>query len=327
MASIFRNIQFLFYGSKNFGKEGFARASRHFDNSVMSTKLDGKVCMVTGANQGLGYKTSEELARRGAKLVMVCRNQERGQQAVEAIRAATGNQDVHLKVADVSSLQSVADLVADYEKSGWPLHVLVNNAGVLLNERQQSADGLELSFATNTLGAFVLTLLLGPTLKRSAPCKVIFVTSGGMYPSRLDVDDLQNEGMKKYDGVTAYSKDKRRMVAISERLADKWGNSGVSVYSMHPGWATTEGVKKSIPGFYNFYKDKFRELEQGADTIVWLALQDSSKLEPGGLYLDRTTQPKHLSWGGTKYSPADVDKLWDKLIKLSSKVLPQELAA
>lgn len=309
-----RNVSFLIYGTKHFGKDGYARASKSFDNSVMARRLDGKVVLVTGANQGIGYKASEELAARGCTLYMACRSQERGEEAVRRVREATGNQDVHLQVCDVSSLSSIDALVHDWEASGRALHVLVNNAGVLINENtQKSADGYDINFATNTLGAFALTWALGGVLRRSAPSSVIFVSSGGMYTECLEVKHLLNEDMRKYDGAAAYARDKRRQVALTERFAEAWGDAGVRVYAMHPGWTTTEGVKKSIPGFYSTFQDKFRELGQGADTIVYLALQEPSKLENGGFYLDRTPQPKHLALAGTAYSRAPVDQLWSAL--------------
>ncbi|KAG2452436.1 hypothetical protein HYH02_002679 [Chlamydomonas schloesseri] len=319
-----RNMSFIFYGSKHFGKQGFARAKASWDESALSRRLEGKVVLVTGANQGLGFVTAQELAARGATTYMVCRNPDRGREAVERVRAATGNQDVHLQVCDVSSLASVNGLVREWEAAGRPLHVLVNNAGILVHEYAASADGHESTFATHTLGSFALTWGLGRVLAASAPALVVFVSSGGMYTSGLEVKHVANQDMApksapggggggKFDGTVAYSRDKRRQVAMAERFGELWAGSGVTVVSMHPGWAVTEGVKKSIPGFYNFYKDSFRQVEQGADTLVWLALQDPTKLQPGAFYLDRTVQPKHLPLAGTAYDTAAVDTLWRAL--------------
>mmetsp|Transcript_11529 Transcript_11529/g.20459 ORF Transcript_11529/g.20459 Transcript_11529/m.20459 type:complete len:329 (+) Transcript_11529:38-1024(+) len=324
MAGLTRNLQFLFFGSKHFGKEGYARAAATFDPSAAAARLEGRVCVVTGANQGLGLHTSEELARRGATLMMVCRNPERGQEAVDSVIALTGNKNVSLKVADVSSLASIQSFAQELNEAQQPVHVLIHNAGVLVNERSTSVDGNDISFATNTLGCFVLTMLLEARLKASAPSKVIWVSSGGMLTEPLRVDDLNNSRMgTKYNGMQAYSLDKRRQVALAERFAERWKDSGVSAYSMHPGWTKTEGVKKSIPGFYKMYQDKFRDLNQGTDTIVWLASQDDAKLTPGAFYLDRTVQEKHLSWGfgSTKYSSKDVDELWENLTKLAGSTL------
>lgn len=315
---IFRSIAFVYTGNKNFTKDGYARASKAFDNSALERKLNGKNCVVTGANAGIGYKTSEELARRGCTLYMVCRNQERGEAAVKKIIEATGNTDVHLKIADISSLSDVKRLAANFVDANVPIHVLVNNAGVLLNEKKTSAEGFELSFATNTLGTFALTLALEKSLKLAGQSRVIMVASGGMYQEGLETEDLQHEKLKKFDGVVAYSRDKRRQVAIAERLSTMWKDAGIFACSMHPGWTDTEGVQTSIPGFHKAFKEKLRDLYQGCDTIVWLALEDVEKLEGGGFYLDRKPQAKHLSFAGTHYSSADVDKLWNKLLAMAS---------
>ncbi|GLC47740.1 hypothetical protein PLESTB_000020700 [Pleodorina starrii] len=290
----------------------------------MERRLDGKVVMVTGANQGLGYETSQELARRGATLYMVCRNPQRGEEAVKRVREATGNQNVHLQVCDVSSLASINSLVREWEAAGRQLHLLINNAGILVHEFVPSADGLESCFATSTLGAFALTWGLGPLLRSSAPSRVVFVSSGGMYTAPLEVRHLTNDDLRvgKYDGMVAYSRDKRRQVVLAERFAEMWGPLGVGVYSMHPGWATTEGVKQSIPGFYSFYKDSFRDVAQGADTM------DASALQGGAFYLDRAPQPKHLRLAGTQYGKQQVDELWSGLERLcAEKVKPAAVAA
>ncbi|GFR41790.1 hypothetical protein Agub_g2553 [Astrephomene gubernaculifera] len=328
-----RNASFLIYGSKHFGRRGYERASATWDNSIMERRLDGQVAMVTGANQGLGFQVSQELARRGCTLFMVCRNAQRGEEAVQHVRQASGNQDVHLQLCDVSSLASIHQLVRQWEAAGRPLHLLVNNAGILVHDYAPSADGYESCFATHTLGAWALTWALGPLLRGSAPARVVFVSSGGMYTAPLEVKHLANDDMAppaapngaggagrataagrgKYDGMLCYSRDKRRQVALAERFAELWGPQGVLVLSMHPGWATTEGVKRSIPDFYSFFRNSFRDVAQGADTVVWLALQDASRLQPGAFYLDRAPQPLHLPLAGTQYGMQQVDAMWAQL--------------
>lgn len=189
------------------------------------------------------------------------------------------------------------------------MSVKVNNAGVMVHDGQVSVDGYELNFATNTLGTYALTKGLESCLKDSAPSKVIFISSGGALTAHLEVNDLESKKMKSGDGSDMYARDKRRQIALAERLAEDWKDSGITCCSMHPGWAETEGVKSSIPGFYNTFKDKFRNLEQGADTVVWLAVCPEDRIERGAFYLDRKPQSKHLPFAGTKYSEADVSVL------------------
>lgn len=283
-------------------------------------RVRGRTAVVTGANAGLGLATATALASMGMKTLCVCRSRERGEKAVAAIKEKTGNDDVHLKVCDVSSLSQLRELAASLQDE--PVHVLVNNAGVLINEAGRTEDGLELSFATNTLGTFAATELLLPSLKRAASDadfapRVVAVSSGGMYSEPLEVDDLQNERLtakgKKWDGVKAYAYDKRRQVALTEKWAAKYADTGVKFVSMHPGWADTPGVQTSLPDFRESMQKRLRTNEQGADTIVWLAAVDTSKLQSGEFYLDRAVAKKHLLCSGTRYSDEKRDLLYERM--------------
>eukprot|EP00967_Tisochrysis_lutea_P006062 scaffold7159_cov18-Tisochrysis_lutea.AAC.1 len=170
----------------------------------------------------------------------------------------------------------------------------------MINEPQKSEDGYDLNFATNMLGPYLLTRLLEDVLKRSAPSRVIFVSSGGMLTQPLDVDVQKAPSARGYDGTALYAKDKRRQIQTwPDTCVHIVQTKSVKVLSMHPGWATTEGVKKSIPGFYKFY-------------------QDEKKLVPGGFYLDRAPQAKHLSMGGTQYSKSELDQLMANLDSMTS---------
>ncbi len=319
---------------KNFTKGGYERAAASFDPAIKTRHLTGVVSMVTGANQGIGLQASIDLASRGSTLYMVCRDETRGKAAVEAVKKQTGNAEVHLKLADLSSLSSITKLAKEFEKSGTPLHVLVNNAGLMVHEGQRSVDDLEMNFAVNTLGSYYITKALEPVLKRTAAAsassassagsptsvRVIFVSSGGALTEHLEINDLEGTKIahKKDFGTLQYARDKRRQLAITEQLAREWEASNISVFAMHPGWTSTEGVKTSIPEFYNRFKDKLRTLSQGADTIFYLCVEDIKKLESGGFYLDRKVQSKHLPLSGTGYSEEDAKKLvsaLDELIK------------
>lgn len=329
--SALRSTLFLAKGLREFTRGGYERAAKGFDNAAMerAAPLAGRRCMVTGANQGLGYQTSLELAKRGATLYMVCRNPERGREAVERVRQDSGNPDVHLKICDLASLAAIRALAEEWLAGGQPLDVLVNNAGHMLHERTPSADGYESNFAVNTLASFALTAALEPALHAAAGgARVVFVASGGQYNEPLVTDDLQAERLKKFDGIKQYSRDKRRQVALAERFSERWAAAGHGsrAYAMHPGWTETEGVKTSIPGFYSAFKNRLRSLQQGCDTTVWLCVEDAAKLQPGAFYLDRQPQPKHLPLAGTKYTAADVDALWRQLEAMATPAMPAAAA-
>jgi len=280
-------------------------------------------CLITGANQGLGLEISLQMAKRHGTVYMACRNEQRGKDAVTKVKEISANPDVHLVLLDVSSLRDVERFVDEWKRSKRSLHVLVHNAGVLIHhedtsKRQKSVDGNEINFATNSLGVWALTRGMEPVLKASGKpeknSRVIMVSSGGAYTSHLEVEDLQGERLGK-DGSQYYAADKRRQIAFAEYFDERWKAQGENVLavSMHPGWADTEGVRTSIPGFHKAFKDKLRTVEQGADTVVYLAVAPQEDVVGGAFYLDRRVQKKHLALGVTKYSKQAVDRLAERL--------------
>src|SRR4051812_38885658 len=161
-----------------------------------------KVCMITGASTGIGKVTAVELAKQGFELVLVCRDAVKADSAVQAIRAAKSDTRVEVLMADLSSQASIRKLAADFQARHQRLDVLVNNAGAILLERRTTVDGLETTFATNHLGYFLLTNLLLPVLKASAPARIVNVASAGHLRGKLDFDDLNHE--KQFGGFQVY---------------------------------------------------------------------------------------------------------------------------
>ena len=289
-------------------------------HSDLAVDLKGRTSLVTGANQGLGYSTAMELAKRGATVHMVCRNAERGQKARDDIVAATGNASVVLHVADLSSVAAVKKVAAAVNATGKPLHILVNNAGCLINPRTETFEGLEINFATNTVATFLLTEELLPLLRSSTPSRVITVSSGGQYTEELVTEDMQWSG-GGFEGARQYARDKRRQTALTQWWAADAANAGVTFASMHPGWADTDAVRTSLPDFYNALKSRLRSPEQGADTIVWLCCAPAEKLQTGSFYFDRKATSVHLGMAGTQYEMAKVDELAKLLREVVSSVL------
>jgi NAD(P)-dependent dehydrogenase (short-subunit alcohol dehydrogenase family) len=270
--------------------------------------MDGKVALVTGATSGLGLAAASGMARLGARVRLLVRNAERGEKARAEVVERTGNDDVAVALCDLSSLADIRRFAAEFTERETRLDVLVNNAGVLPPERTTTGEGLELTFATNVAGPFLLTKLLLPLLRSSAPARVIDVTSGGMYTRRLDVDELQSEH-GEFSGTTAYARTKRAEVVLAELWAERLAGTGVVVHSMHPGWADTPGLEASLPGFHKLLKPILRSAEQGADTIVWLAAAPEPGRTSGGLWHDRRERATHrVPW--TRESSADRAALW-----------------
>lgn len=312
-----RSTAFGIYGYLNFTKSGFLEHSKNFKPEDMATRIDGKNCIVTGANSGIGFATAQGLASRGANVYMVCRNKERGEAAVSKIHSTTGNQNVHLEVCDLSCMNDVKSFASRFRAKDVPVHILVNNAGVLENTRVITSEGYESNFAVNVLGTYGLTELMLPLLEKSQPdARVITVSSGGMYTSPLTTDLQFSDG--ELNGLEQYARNKRVQVALTEKWAEKYGNKGISFYAMHPGWAETPGVTNSMPSFSKSLQGKLRSSEEGADTVIWLALQPKEKLVSGGFYFDRAEAPKHLAFTATRNSHAAIHSIMATLDSLGN---------
>jgi retinol dehydrogenase 14 len=199
--------------------------------------MNGKICVVTGANSGIGKETALGLAQLGAHVVMVCRNADKGKEALPEIRAASKSSQVDLLIADMSSQASVRALAEQVRRKYSRLDVLINNAGGG-RAHALSADGIEMTVATNHLGAALLTLLLLDLLKASAPSRIINVSSEAQRRARLDMNDLQFE-RRKYSGFAAYGQSKLLMNAFTFELARKLAGTGVTANCLHPGVVAT----------------------------------------------------------------------------------------
>ena len=214
-------------------------------NAADLQPMEGKLVLVTGASSGLGLAAAEGFARLGASVRLLARNRERGERAREKLIAGSPGSDVQAELCDLSDLKAVRRFAERFSAQTSRLDVLVNNAGALLGERTVSPDGIELTFATNVLGPFLLTNLLIPLLEKSAPARIVNVSSGGMYTQRVHVEDLQS-AHGNFDGATAYARTKRAQVILTEQWAQRLKGTGVVVHAMHPGWVDTPGLESSL---------------------------------------------------------------------------------
>jgi dehydrogenase/reductase SDR family protein 12 len=345
LGSLYRNLVFATEGYAHYLAPAFVAKKLA---QLPDTSLVGAHIIVTGANQGIGYATAKALFARGATVHMVCRDEARGVAAkkrmedeLDAPRGGT----LELHIADLSSLAQTRHLVERYTSSGKPLHALVCNAGVMQHERTYTPEGFEYNFAVNTLTTQVLQAGLRPVLGRTAADennlkqnvdrkyytpRVVVVSSAGMLTEPLVVTDLEMRKTARFDGTKQYARGKRHQVALcerwarleeenvgSERIAS--GRGYVGFYSMHPGWVETSGVQNALPKFYESMKKKLRSVEQGADTVLFLLLQDAAQLKPGAFYFDRKPVSKHITGGFTKSKPEVVDKLALELDNLATR--------
>ena len=276
--------------------------------------LRGKVVVLTGGTSGLGESAVESLARLGAHVTMVARNPSKADAACERLRALTANPAIDYVVADTGDLRAVRR-VADELGARHPrgVDVLIHNAGSLDDRYAASADGIEQTLASHVVGPYLLTTRLLPALRAAAkrgPARVLWVSSGGMYSEPLRVDDLAM-GDADYDGVTAYARAKRAQVTLAEMLALRYAPDDIRVHCMHPGWADTPGVARSLPRFRRIMGPLLRTAAEGADTLVWLAASEDAPLaESGRFWLDRVPRSIHRSGAsGRSDTPAERERL------------------
>ena len=299
----------------SFDRNGYRRHARRFDPRDLDVHLSGRTALVTGANSGIGRATAAGLARLGARVVMLCRDEARGRAALDGLVRETGRRAFDLVRLDVSDLDDVRR-AGDSLASG-PVDVLVHNAGVLPARRETTRDGLELALATNLVGPFLLTGLLLPALERSGG-RVVQVSSGGMYTQRLDVAGLFSGGPEPFDGVVQYARTKRAQVVLNELLAERLGGSGVAFSAMHPGWADTQAVRTSLPRFHALTRGILRTPEEGADTVVWLAASRAAAGRSGLFWFDRepaSTTPLP----GTRETQEERARLWEALVSATGR--------
>jgi len=239
--------------------------------------MNGKTCVVTGANSGIGLETARGLARAGAKVVLVCRNPEKGRAAVADIQRDVPGAQLDLLIADMSSLASVRALAAEILGRYPRVDVLINNAGTAIAKRSLSADGVEMTVAGNHLGGFLLTLLLLDRLKASAPARIINVSSEAQRRAALDMDDIQYE-RRKYSGIAAYGQSKVLMNACTFELARRLAGTGVTANCLHPGvvatniWHSGEADQPLLfKILVRIFKPFMLNSKKGAEVTLYLA--------------------------------------------------------
>jgi dehydrogenase/reductase SDR family member 12 len=287
----------------SFGAPGLRVRAREFQPLE---SLVGRHAVVTGANSGIGRAAAERLLRLGATVTMVCRDLGRGERARDEIAAAT-DREATLERCDISDLADVADLATRLRD---PIDILIHNAGVLPDHRFETADGIELTWATHIVGPHLLTQLVRPRL--SPTSRVVLVSSGGMYLAALG---HPGEVPDPYDGVRAYALTKRAQVVLAELWAEV-DPLGPRVVAMHPGWADTQAVRSSLPRFHAVTRHLLRDPAGGADTLAWLASVDLAELTHGAFYFDRARRSTHL-WPWQRERPELREALWQWCTELT----------
>jgi NAD(P)-dependent dehydrogenase (short-subunit alcohol dehydrogenase family) len=272
--------------------------------------MNGRVCVVTGGNGGIGRATATELARQGATVVIICRSRERGEEALQAIKAETKNPNVELVLADLSSLSQVRRAAADILAKHKQIHVLVNNAAVFLPRREETEDGFEKTLATNYLSHFLLTMLLLDALKAGAPSRIVNVATKTM-GIKVNFDDLQLK--KSYSTMKAVGPTKMALILFTQKLAQKLEGTGVTVNALHPGLVKSDLLDDMPWLMRTMFRLMSGSVENGARTPVYLATSPEVAKVSGKLFADC----KQVKAGGQAQDPAAVEKMWDLSVQMT----------
>ena len=277
--------------------------------------LKGKTVVITGGNTGIGKETAVDLARRGARVIIGCRNLQKGKEALNEIKERSGNPNVFLEEIDLASLESVGKFADTILNSEPRLDILINNAGVMACPYQKTKDGFEMQFGTNHLGHFLLTMLLLDRLKRSQPSRIINVSSSvhRMGSGKINFEDINYE--KSYGSWAAYFNSKLANVLFTRELSKRLEGTHVTANSLHPGAVITDLQRHSFIGSGLLFPLRwytFKTAEQGAQTTIHCAVSEEME-GVSGKYL-RDCAIVEESKGAQ--DDAAAKKLWDLSVKL-----------
>lgn len=277
-----------------------------------NTKLNNKVVVVTGANTGIGFETAKDLAIRGAKVILACRDQRKGTETWDKIIEATGNSNVIYKQLDLAAFKSVRTFAADILETEIALHILINNAGTGKLNNTMTRDDLPVEMQINHFGPFLLTNLLLPLIKSSAPNRIINVSSVMHRFGTIDLEYIHKPAPCKLKHSRVYSNSKLANVLFTLKLSRDLKGTGVTVNSLHPGPVNTDFFRDQS-AFTKFYvRWLYVSAMDGAQTQIHLAVAPELENVTGKYFVDSVEQ--------TPSCAARDEKLADKLWELSERV-------
>ncbi len=259
--------------------------------------LEGKICLITGATSGIGKETAFGLAKAGGTVVIVARNPDKGARVVQEIKESTGNPNIDLLIADLSKQADIRNLATQFRQKYAHLHVLVNDAGAVYMRRQETPDGIEMTFGVNHLAEFLLTNLLIDMLKASAPSRIINVSSAAHLRARLDLTDLQ--GRKLFSGFRAYGASKLANLYFTYELARRLEGTGVTVNALHPGFVRSNFGRNNPGGIIVRALSAIMgiSVEKGARTSIYLATSPEVKSVTGRYFVKcKAVRSSHASY-------------------------------
>lgn len=267
-----------------------------------------KVVLITGANSGMGKASAVEMAKRGYKVVMLCRDLKRGEEALRDVIEKSGSRLVYLEICDLGSLTEIRKFCRSFKEKYSSLNILINNAGVILPKRHLTKDGYELQFGVNHLGHFLVTNLLLDLILKSPPARIINVSSGAHKIGKIYFEDINLE--KSYSTIKAYSRSKLANILFTYELARRLKGTGVTVNCLHPGAVATKmGISRDT-GFgtllTTMLKPFFQTPEKGAETAIYLATASEVEKVTGKYFYRK----KAIASSKRTYDVELAKKLW-----------------
>ncbi|XP_049596871.1 retinol dehydrogenase 12 isoform X1 [Syngnathus scovelli] len=274
--------------------------------------LDGKIVLITGANTGIGKETALDLATRGARVVMACRDVEKGERAAASIRAASPEAQVEVRELDLADTSSIRSFAQQFLQDFPQLHVLINNAGVMMCPYTKTIDGFEMHIGVNHLGHFLLTSLLVGLLKRSAPARIVVVSSLAHNFGWIRFHDLHSQG--SYNSGLAYCQSKLANVLFARELARRLKGSNVTVNSLHPGTVNSDLTRHStlMMIMFSLLSVFLKTPREGAQTSIYCAVAEELHSISGKHFSDCT--PAFVAPQGRSEETAR--RLWDASCEL-----------
>ncbi|XP_064623236.1 retinol dehydrogenase 13-like [Lineus longissimus] len=287
---------------------------------ISNVSMKGKTVVVTGANSGIGRETAKELAIRGARVIMACRDEEKGKEAAQKLQTLTRNKNIIPMKLDLCSFKSIREFAVAFTKKEDRLDVLINNAGVIMPPQNKTDDGFDLQMQTNYLGPFLLTHLLLNHLKNCSPSRVVNVTAVAFTLGKLNLDDINHESVEDYQTGDMYAQSKLALTMFNKTLAKKLEGTGVTVNAIHPGVVKTDGHR-----YMGYYTSTFVKMSlmpliwlvmktpvDGAQAAVECAIQENLEKVSGKYFVDFNEKKVE----NAEYDDEDLcDKLYEKSLE------------
>jgi NAD(P)-dependent dehydrogenase (short-subunit alcohol dehydrogenase family) len=270
--------------------------------------MKDKICLVTGATDGIGKETARCLGKQNAQLILVGRNPEKGEKVKKKLIAITGNDQIDIMTADLSNMNAIQKLSAEIHKKYNKLNVLINNAGAFFSKREITDDGFEKTFALNHLGYFLLTKLLLDLIKKSTDARIVNVSSQAHAGSIINFDDLQ--GKKDFSGWNAYKQSKLMNIMFTYKLAELLQDTPITINTLHPGFVRSRFGENNDGmvgiGLKLAKKIGAISIKQGAKTSVFLASSPTVKGVTGKYFVKCKSEKSSTA----SYNTSDIDRLW-----------------